>query len=40
MVYSVNHQGFFAQAGPLRLFVSAHVGSRFRAGQAVPFVDN
>ncbi|KAF9879962.1 aldolase citrate lyase family protein [Colletotrichum karsti] len=25
VVYSVNHQGFFAQAGPLRLFVSAHL---------------
>jgi hypothetical protein len=25
VVYSINPQGFFAQAGPLRLFVSAHV---------------
>lgn len=25
IVYSVNPHGFFAQAGPLRLFVSAHV---------------
>jgi DNA-directed RNA polymerase II subunit RPB7 len=25
VVYSVNPQGFFAQAGPLRLFVSAHL---------------
>lgn len=27
IVYSVNPHGFFAQAGPLRLFVSAHVCS-------------
>ncbi len=25
IAYSVNPHGFFAQAGPLRLFVSAHV---------------
>ncbi|KAK7228600.1 hypothetical protein V2G26_000770 [Clonostachys chloroleuca] len=25
VVYSINPQGFFAQAGPLRLFVSAHL---------------
>lgn len=28
MVYSVNPHGFFAQAGPLKLFVSSHVRPR------------
>lgn len=26
VVHSINPQGFFAHAGPLQLFVSAHVG--------------
>lgn len=38
VVYSINPQGFFAQAGPLRLFVSAHVRFNFPGNPEWPIV--